>query len=221
MPQLDKVTFFSQYFWLCVFFFGFYIFQLKFFLPEMSRILKFRKKRLSESSAVTLQGENNKVRTSTETALENLFKNLRNVFKESSSTNDKWLSEHRTKFSQDFKKGNLKYLQSIAKKCLSNNLAIKSVNTNFSSKIFLTLLTSRVLSQKSIAKRNYTTALSTASLSAKGKTKADQKKLTTDSKKNNENQNFSSSAAEQLKQSTAKKTATSKKGGDTKKKKKS
>ena len=78
MPQLDKVTFLSQFFWLCVFFFGFYIFQLKFFLPEMSRILKFRKKRLGESLSLGLQQENNKVRNSAETLLENLFKNSKN-----------------------------------------------------------------------------------------------------------------------------------------------
>ena len=62
------------------FFFGFYIFQLKYFLPEMSRILKFRKKRLSESSAFTLQEESSKVRNSASTVLENLLKNSKNVF---------------------------------------------------------------------------------------------------------------------------------------------
>lgn len=227
MPQLDKVTFFSQYFWLCVFFFGFYIFQLKFFLPEMSRILKFRKKRLSESSTVTLQGENDKVRNSTETALENLFKNLRNVFRNSSLTNDKWFSGYKTKFSQDFKKGNLKYLQTIARKSLSNNLAIKSVNTNFSSKIFLALLNERFLSQNSVVKRNYTTVSSTGSSPSLSKTKANQKKRTVASDLNASNESFSSSAItrdnkqssglEDQKQSPTKKI---KKGTETKKKKK-
>lgn len=44
MPQLDQVTFFSQFFWLCVFFFTFYVVLLKSFLPKMNRILRFRKK---------------------------------------------------------------------------------------------------------------------------------------------------------------------------------
>ena len=46
----------------------------------MSRILKFRKKRLSESSAFTLQEESSKVRNSASTVLENLLKNSKNVF---------------------------------------------------------------------------------------------------------------------------------------------
>ena len=159
MPQLDKVTFLSQFFWLCVFFFGFYIFQLKFFLPEMSRILKFRKKRLGESLSLGLQQENNNVRNSAETVLENLFKNSKNVFKNASLTNDKWFSEQSAKLNQNnFKKGNLRYLQSIAEKSLSNNLAIRAVNTDFSSKIFFSVLAQRLLgvSQSSLAKRNYT-----------------------------------------------------------------
>ena len=182
MPQLDKVTFFSQYFWLCVFFFGFYIVCLKFFLPEISRILKFRKKRLSESSTITLQGENSKVRNSTETALENLFKNLRSVFKEASVTNDKWFSEHKSKFSANFKKGDLKYLQSIAKKSLSNGLSIQSSRTNFSSKIALILLSERFLSlhtilrnKREVVKRNYTTLSLTSSVEKKAKRKKEKK----------------------------------------------
>ena len=42
MPQLDHVSYFSQYLWLCVFFFIFYVALLKGFLPRMSRILKLR-----------------------------------------------------------------------------------------------------------------------------------------------------------------------------------
>ena len=44
MPQLDQVTFFSQFFWLCFFYFTFYVVLLKSFLPPMNRILRFRKK---------------------------------------------------------------------------------------------------------------------------------------------------------------------------------
>ena len=160
MPQLDKVTFLSQFFWLCVFFFGFYIFQLKFFLPEMSRILKFRKKRLGSSLSLSLQQENNIVRNSSETILEDLFKNSKNLFKNSSLTNDKWFSEHTAKLNKNnFKNGNKRYLQSIAERSLSNNLAIRLLHTDFSSKIFFGVLTERLLqiSQNRIAKKSYTT----------------------------------------------------------------
>jgi len=42
MPQLDHVTYFSQYFWLCVFFFGFYALCVKYYLPGLSRLAKYR-----------------------------------------------------------------------------------------------------------------------------------------------------------------------------------
>ena len=137
MPQLDKVTFLSQFFWLCVFFFGFYIFQLKYFLPEMSRILKLRKKRLSESSSFTLQHENNEVRNNTSTLLENLLKLSKNVFKSSSSNIRDWFLKSACKLNKkDFKQGNIRYLDSVAEKSLSNNLAQLAVKLNFSENIF-------------------------------------------------------------------------------------
>jgi len=49
MPQLDKVSYFSQFFWLCFFYLGFYLTLVKFFLPKMSRILKLRQKKAQGS----------------------------------------------------------------------------------------------------------------------------------------------------------------------------
>ena len=49
MPQLDKVTFLSQFFWLCVFYLGFYYVLVKYFLPKISRILALRKRKMSLS----------------------------------------------------------------------------------------------------------------------------------------------------------------------------
>lgn len=42
MPQLDSATFFSQYFWLGVFYIGFYLLLVQTFLPHMARLLKTR-----------------------------------------------------------------------------------------------------------------------------------------------------------------------------------
>ena len=177
MPQLDKVSFLSQFFWLCVFFFGFYIFQLKYFLPEMSRILKFRKKRLSESSAFTLQEENSKVRNSASTLLENLLKNSKNVFKSSSSSSENWFSNYAHQLNQkDFKKGNTRYLQSIAEKSLYNNLAILAVNNNdFSEKIFSSRLVEHLLgiSQSSLHSRNALQSIALLNTNTFDKTKND------------------------------------------------
>ena len=46
MPQLDHVTYLSQYFWLCVFFFGLYYGVTKMWLPRVSRILALRHAKL-------------------------------------------------------------------------------------------------------------------------------------------------------------------------------
>ena len=72
MPQLDQVTFLSQFFWLCVFFFGFYFVICKHFLPKMGRTLKFRKRKmnLSAEGVQSMQQENEKVRASSKTVIE-------------------------------------------------------------------------------------------------------------------------------------------------------
>ena len=46
MPQLDQVTYFSQFFWLVIFLFTYYIIVVKNFLPKYSRILKVRNKKI-------------------------------------------------------------------------------------------------------------------------------------------------------------------------------
>ena len=60
MPQLDKVTYASQFFWLSFFFLGFYAFLLKIFLPQISQILKVRMRKLggSQTGLSTIQDEN-------------------------------------------------------------------------------------------------------------------------------------------------------------------
>ena len=48
MPQLDTVTFLSQFFWLAFFFLGFYFALVQFFLPRMARLLKFRGQKMEQ-----------------------------------------------------------------------------------------------------------------------------------------------------------------------------
>jgi Plant ATP synthase F0 len=50
MPQLDKVTFLGQFFWTTVLFFSLYFVLLKFFLPKLSKILKYRERKFISSS---------------------------------------------------------------------------------------------------------------------------------------------------------------------------
>ena len=46
MPQIDKITYFNQLFWLFLSFSFYYCVLLKVFLPKISSVLKARKKKL-------------------------------------------------------------------------------------------------------------------------------------------------------------------------------
>ena len=51
MPQLDLLTFFTQFFWAILCLFLFYFFVSKLILPELTRVLKYRSKASSLSGA--------------------------------------------------------------------------------------------------------------------------------------------------------------------------
>lgn len=53
MPQLDLLTFFTQFFWAVLCLFIFYFFVSKLILPELTRVLKYR----SKASAFSTSGE--------------------------------------------------------------------------------------------------------------------------------------------------------------------
>jgi F-type H+-transporting ATPase subunit b len=47
MPQLDSASFFSQIFWLAIFFCAFYCFVAKSFFPNITRVLDLRKNKVA------------------------------------------------------------------------------------------------------------------------------------------------------------------------------
>ena len=152
MPQLDKVTFLSQFFWLCIFFGGFYIFQLKFFLPKMSRILKFRKKKMNESREI-VDGEQNsgienafketsspdtpssvtgtdgagnlKAGKVHQTVVKDLFKNGQTLALSSAFTKEAWYSEKSKIFDEKVNLNNSFYFKSVTLSSLTHLFAIK------------------------------------------------------------------------------------------------
>lgn len=215
MPQLDKVTFFSQFFWLCVFFFGFYVFALKYFLPEMSRILKFRKKRLGESLSQVQGQENANVRGSTERLLENTLKNAKQIFKQNSLKNEEWLLDYTKKFNKNnLEKGNNAYLLSIGEKSLSHNLSMQGVNNEFSSAIFLSLLTQRMLLLKKtlFLKKNASSHISSLSRNVVTKSKTNKPSASNTGKASSTVKGFTQ-PSEKAKSTTQASTKASKKKG--------
>ena len=161
MPQLDKVTFLSQFFWLCFFYIGFYFLILKFFLPKMTRILKLRKNKLSSSQegVTSLQQENDKIRISYETLLANGLSASRGAFNESFQRTEKWLQdmvENNNK--THFKSINKAYIYSVGEASFSQNLALNQVSSELPEKIYFPILLEKI---KNLSKENNFSKIST------------------------------------------------------------
>lgn len=178
MPQLDRVTFLSQFFWLSIFFLSFYIVSIKHFLPQMSRLLKYRKKRLEQSSFQgqgssaqlqqeseggkgtayasgqgmhnSTQEESSRVRESVDELLENGLKSSKNVLDQSIKATEMWLSGNTTQINQNkLKNVNVGYLHSLGERSLSERLSLQGGFHDFSSKLWLSVLMRKLTHSKS------------------------------------------------------------------------
>ena len=93
MPQLDTVTFFSQYVWLVVFFGGFYLSIVKYYLPKMGRILKVRQKKMVLADGPVGSGEVESVRSVGNTLVLQATKQARTRFVENAQSTWAWSSQ--------------------------------------------------------------------------------------------------------------------------------
>ena len=140
MPQLDKVTFLSQFFWLCFFYIGFYFLILKFFLPKMSLILKLRKNKLagSQDNVSSLQQENQKIRKNYETLFTTALTTSKSAFNENFKRVEKWLHnavENTEK--KHYESLNKTYICSVGESSLSQNLAFNQFIPEVSKHIYV------------------------------------------------------------------------------------
>ena len=143
MPQLDQVTFFSQYFWLCFFFFTFYLFLYKHFLPKMSRILKYRKRKveLSQQGMSTMEQENEKAASSYQTLLFSGLSHSASLFDGSLKQVDSWLSQVVDKSNHaQLGSTNRNYIYSLGEKSLSSQLALSHPFAALPQKLFISSL---------------------------------------------------------------------------------
>jgi F-type H+-transporting ATPase subunit b len=112
MPQLDTSMYFSQVFWLLVLFTVFYILVLNNILPNISRVLKLRRKRISSEGSSVLSEEHNAVMETTsgvlETSLSDSTAFLSNVRTSSSTWLEASLQEANEKTLLDLNKTYLK-----------------------------------------------------------------------------------------------------------------
>ena len=143
MPQLDKVTFLSQFFWSTFFFVGFYFLVLKYALPQISRILKLRSKKInsSQEGAVSLVDENTKVRGSYDLLVANGLNTSRNIFQESNEQIENWLNNTYIQSKGHYQKADKSYLQSVGISLLSEKLPASFLSTtNKTEKLLLIAL---------------------------------------------------------------------------------
>nr|AGH24284.1 ATP synthase F0 subunit 8 [Reclinomonas americana ATCC 50633] len=95
MPQLDKVTFFSQYFWLLIFFLTFYFFVLKIVLPTVVTIFKLRKKKLEAmvNDIETLKKEESSILANYDSVLIDSFASSKEIFNSAVVKSNKWIDD--------------------------------------------------------------------------------------------------------------------------------
>ena len=157
MPQLDKITFLSQFFWLSFFYLGFYFLIYKYFLPKMSRILKFRKRRMNTSQeGVTNMGEESqKVANSYQTLLSTGLTTCKSVFNQNFKGAEDWLHNTVSQANQTrLKNTNQIYISSLGERSISQRLVVSQAFADLSEKSTFALLISKLSSLK---KENYST----------------------------------------------------------------
>ena len=142
MPQLDKITFFSQFFWLSFFYLFFYFFIYKYFLPKMSRALKFRKRRMnnSQQGVTSMAEESYKVGNSYQALLSTGLTTCKTVFSQNFKTAEEWLNNTVSTANQTkLKKTNTAYIFSLGERCISQRYIISQPFMDVSQKTSLYL----------------------------------------------------------------------------------
>lgn len=147
MPQLDKVTFFSQFFWTFIIFSAFYLYIYKYFLPKISRILLFREKRvsLSQQGVTTLGEERSKIREGLQTVVGRTLYMCKGLFGENLSKTSKWRdSVIKETERKRWKTTNGSYVSSIGERSLSQNLSLLTFFPSLPKRILFSSLSSKL-----------------------------------------------------------------------------
>ena len=85
MPQLDVTSFTAQILWLVAIYFTFYILLLKYILPRIGKILKFRKNYKMTKSFNAYKAENKDLAKTISAQLNSLAKNNLNFFEKNNN----------------------------------------------------------------------------------------------------------------------------------------
>ena len=151
MPQLDKVTFLSQFFWLCFFYLGFYYILVKYFLPKISRILALRKRKLSVShqGIQSLQDENKKIRANSDNILSRAFSASKDVFVNFFSQTTTWLNTTVNSVNKShYQTINKSYIDFLGETSLSQNILLYHASNNIPEKLAIKFLIEKMKTLK-------------------------------------------------------------------------
>ena len=129
MPQLDTYMYVSQVFWLLVIFTIFYILVLNNILPNISRVLKLRRKQISAGESSVIGEEHKAIVATTSGVLETSLKDsttfLSNVRNSSSAWLEASLKEANEKTLLELNKNYLKSVGELKGQSLLINDIIK------------------------------------------------------------------------------------------------
>ncbi len=156
MPQLDKISFLSQFFWLSFFYLGFYFLIYKYFLPKMSRVLKFRKRKMntSQEGGTTMGEESDKVGSSYQALLSTGLTTCKSALYQNFRGAEDWLNNTVSVANQTrLKNTNQTYISSLGERSISQRLIISQAFVDVSEKTSFALLISKY---KSFDKKNVT-----------------------------------------------------------------
>lgn len=131
MPQFDKLTFFTQIFWLTIIFFGFYFVTLQTYLPKIAAVIKTRKKKIDSgiASIASSKIESVKVTNSLNTLLELFFNNSKSELNFNITRGYSWSSSPKiagyvdSEFYKSFQQG-----FAILKRNLNKKIVFGSLN---------------------------------------------------------------------------------------------
>lgn len=157
MPQLDKVTFLSQFFWLCFFYLGFYYVLVKYFLPKISRILALRKRKLSLShqGIQSVHDENKQIRLNSDNILSKAFSASKDIFQNFFSQTNNWLDNTVNSVNKTHYQGvNKSYIDFLGETSLSQNILLYHASNNIPEKLALKVLMEKMKTLKPSLKKS-------------------------------------------------------------------
>jgi hypothetical protein len=133
MPQLDLMSFFSQFFWFSIGFSFFYIFLLHYIIPSIVLTLKLRKKKL-ESLATDINKKKegaSSLLTTYDTVLSKALSSSRVLLTKINDHGNSWVTSTVIKInSVDFAQPNENYIKSIGEKDFSTILLDVGLKNN-------------------------------------------------------------------------------------------